>query len=232
MGAIESVYEDLDADVSLEEFREAVEAKVEQMAGLADEETAAMLIAHELQDERVASIADIKPGMEEVKFVAKVRSVGELRTFDRDDGEDGRVINVELVDETGSIRAAFWDEQAQGVVDDGLEPGTVLRIQGRPKDGLHGPEVSVYQAEVDEDAAVDVDIGAGQPIEDLALGQSDVTLRGRVLAVDSVRTFERDDGSEGRVSNLVLGDESGRVRITLWDEQANLVEEIDPDTCV
>ena len=75
MSDIEAVHEDLDADVSLEEFREAVEAKVEQMGGLADEETAAMLIAHELTEGEVEGIADIEPGMEEVKFLAKVLSV-------------------------------------------------------------------------------------------------------------------------------------------------------------
>ena len=231
MGAIESVYEDLEADIPLEEFRAAVEAKVEQMAGLADEETAAMLIAHELQDDRVAAIADIEPGMEEVKFIAKVRRIGELRTFERDGGEDGHVINIEVVDETGSLRVAFWDEQANAVEDD-LEPGTVLRIKGRPKEGIHGTEVSVHQAEVDENAAVDVDLTDHQAIADLGLGQDDVTLRGRVLSVDAVRTFDRDDGSEGRVANLVLGDETGRVRITLWDEQADLVETIEPSSSV
>ena len=88
MGEIEEIYADLETDVSEEEFREAVEEKVEQMGGLADEETAAMLIAHELNEGEVDTVADIEPGMEEVKFLAKVVSIGELRTFERD-GEDG-----------------------------------------------------------------------------------------------------------------------------------------------
>ncbi len=80
------------------------------MGGLADEETAAMLIAHELRDEEVNGIADIEPGMEDVKFLAKVVAIGEVRTFERDDeDEDGRVINVEAADESGSLRLAFWD---------------------------------------------------------------------------------------------------------------------------
>ncbi|MFB6362400.1 MAG: replication factor A, partial [Halobacteriales archaeon] len=53
MGAIEEIYTDVEADVSEEEFRAAVQEKVEQMGGLADEETAAMLIAHELADQEV-----------------------------------------------------------------------------------------------------------------------------------------------------------------------------------
>ncbi|UWG47066.1 Single-stranded DNA-binding replication protein A (RPA), large (70 kD) subunit or related ssDNA-binding protein [Halanaeroarchaeum sp. HSR-CO] len=228
MGDIEDIYEDLDADVSLEEFREAVESKVEQMGGLADEETAAMLIAHELDEGEVEGVADVDAGMEEVKFVAKVTGIGDLRTFDRDDEEDpeGRVVNVEVADETGQIRATFWDEQAQAAVDE-LEVGDVLRVKGHPRSGYSGVEVSVSQVEVDEDTDVDVAIQDEYQIDDLSLGISDVTLVAEVLGTEPVRTFDRDDGSEGRVANLLIGDGTGRVRVTLWDEQADLVETFD-----
>ncbi|ELY74383.1 single-stranded DNA binding protein [Natronobacterium gregoryi] len=232
MSDIEGVYEDLEADVSLEEFREAVEAKVEQMGGLADEETAAMLVAHEVGESEVGGVTDIEPGMEEAKFVAKVISIGEMRTFERDgEDEDGRVVNVEVADETGSVRAAFWDEQAEAATEE-LEEGNVLRIKGRPKDGFSGVEVSVDQAEPDEDTEIDVQLSDTYSVEDLSLGLSNVNLVGLVLDTDSVRTFDRDDGSEGKVSNVTLGDSTGRVRVTLWDEQAELAEELEPDATV
>jgi replication factor A1 len=239
MGVIEDVYDDLDTDVEFEEFEAAVHDKVEQMGGLADEETAAMLIAHELEDEEVSGIADIEPGMDEVKFLGKVVGIGELRTFERDDGgadgdeddgdedDEGRVINVEVADETGQVRVAFWDRMAQSIADGELEVGEVLRIKGRPQEGYNGVEVSADQAEPDPDAEVDVQIRDTYRIDDLSLGLSDVNLQGQVLATDSIRTFDRDDGSEGRVANLTLGDETGRVRVTLWDEKADRAEELD-----
>lgn len=232
MGAIEEVYADLETDVSLEEFREAVEEKVEQMAGLADEETAAMLIAHELRDDKVSAIADLATGMEEAKFLAKVRRVGDLRTFEREEGDDGHVINVEGVDETGSVRLAFWDEQAKAIDEGELEAGDVVRVQGRPKDGYNGLEVSVHHAEPDPDAEIDVDLSGRDKIADLTLGQEGVSISGEVLAVDPVRTFERDDGSEGRVANVVLGDETDRIRVTLWDDQADAVESLEPGEAI
>ncbi|MXV63190.1 single-stranded DNA binding protein [Natronorubrum sp. JWXQ-INN-674] len=233
MSDIEGVYEDLEADVSLEEFREAVEAKVEQMGGLADEETAAMLIAHEIGESEVGGIADIEPGMEEAKFIAKVISIGDVRTFERDgEDEDGRVVNVEVADETGSVRAAFWDEHAEAAIEE-LEEGQVLRIKGRPKEGFSGVEISVDEVEPDPDEEIDeVKVSDTHTVEDLSLGLSNVNLVGLVLDTDSVRTFDRDDGSEGKVSNLVLGDSTGRIRVTLWDEQADLATEIEPDTTV
>jgi len=231
MGDIEDVFSDVEADVSEEEFREAVEAKVEQMGGLADEETAAMLIAHELADEEVNGIADVEAGMDEVKFIAKVMSIGEVRTFERDgEDEDGHVVNLEVADETGAIRITFWDEQARAV--DELETGQVLRIKGRPKEGYNGVEVSVLQAEPDDDVEVDVEVQDTYTVETLALGLSDVSLCGRVLDVGSVRTFDRDDGSEGRVANITLGDETGRVRVTLWDDRTEDVESLSPGDSV
>jgi replication factor A1 len=227
MGAIEDVYEDLETDVSVAEFREAVEAKVEQMGGLADEESAAMLVAHELEDGEVEGVSDVEPGMEEVKFVAKVTSVGEKRAFERDgdDQPDGRVVNVEVADETGSVRLAFWDEKADAAEGE-LEPGGVLRIGGRPKEGYNGVEVNVDDVEPAPDTDVNVDVSGESTIDGLSLGLSDVNVKGKLLDTESVRTFDRDDGSEGKVANLVLGDETGRVRVTMWDGQAETVEDV------
>ena len=232
MGVIEEVYEDLETDVEFEKFEAAVKDKVEQMGGLADEETAAMLIAHELRDEEVHGIADIEPGMEDVKFLAKVVSVGDVRTFERDgEDEDGRVLNIEVADETGRIRVSLWDGMAVGA-EENLEVGTVLRIAGRPKDGYNGVEVSANKVEEDIEAEVDVQVLDSYRVEDLAMGLSDVNLKGKLLDTDDVRTFDRDDGTEGRVSNLSLGDPTGRIRVTLWDERADLAAELDPGQSV
>ena len=228
MGVIEDVYEDLDTDVEFEEFEAAVEDKVDQMGGLADEETAAMLIAHELRDEEADTIADIEPGMNDVKFLGKVTSIGDIRTFERDDedAEDGRVCNVDVADASGSVRVALWDDMAAAAEEE-LEVGQVLRVMGRPKEGYSGLEVSADKVEPDEDAEVDVQVLDTYRVEDLSLGASDVDLVGQVLDTDSIRTFDRDDGTEGRVANLTVGDETGRVRVTLWDGKADLAEEFE-----
>ncbi len=234
MGDIESIYEDIDTEeVSLEEFREAVASKVEQMGGLADEETAAMLLAHELEDGTVEGVADIEPGMEEVTVTAKVLSVGELRTFERDDPDqpEGQVLNADVADETGRIRVSFWDEMASSAAEN-LDAGDVLNLNGRPKDGYDGVEVTVDQVEPAPETNIEVDLTDEYRVDDLTLGASDVALVGEVLATEPIRTFDRDDGTEGQVANVLVGDETGRIRVTLWDDKAGRVEAFDPHDTV
>ena len=70
-----------------------------------------------------------------------------------------------------------------------------------------------------------------------ALGRNEVTfgqiadlyeggealLEVRVERAGSVRTFARRDGGEGRVVHLSVSDDSGAVRLDLWDEEVDLV---------
>lgn len=233
MSLIEDLYEELDSDVSEEEFKEAVEEKAEEMVGLVDEETAAQIVAHEFTGSSSDSIAAIEPGPREVTFVGKATSVGELRTFERDESDDsgdddvdeGHVLNVEVADETARIRVALWDERAITASEE-LETGDVLRVKGRPTEGYSGVEVSASRVEPAPDTEIDVTIDSETTIESLSMGQYDVTIPGQVLTTEPPHTFTRDDGSEGRVSNLLLGDETGRVRVALWDEQAERVEDL------
>ncbi|MFC6726333.1 OB-fold nucleic acid binding domain-containing protein, partial [Halobium palmae] len=135
------------------------------------------------------------------------------------------VVNAEVADETGRIRIAMWDELADAAVEE-LEVGQVLRVGGRPKDGYNGVEVNVDETEPAPEEEIDVQVLDSYRVEDLSLGLSDVNLKGKLLDTDSIRTFDRDDGSEGRVANLTLGDPTGRIRVTLWDEKADLAEEL------
>jgi len=225
--SLSEIYEELDLEVDEEEFREHVEDKVEQMGGLCDEPTAAKLVAHELEEDRVYDIDDITPDKQEVRFVGKVTSVGEPKEFERDEGEDGMVANVRVRDKTGGIRVALWDEYAASV--DELEKGDVLKVKGSPKDGWNGGvEINAREIEIDEEDEFEVDVdasdgavGAGE----VSAGASDVTLMGRVLETSEPRTFDRDDG-EGKVANIVVGDESGWVRVALWDERADDVSSL------
>ncbi len=61
-------------------------------------------------------------------------------------------------------------------------------------------------------------------IQDLVSGLNDVTITGQVVAVYPPKIFTRRDWTEGKVANIVVSDESGTLRVVLWDNKVELVE--------
>lgn len=64
-------------------------------------------------------------------------------------------------------------------------------------------------------------------IENVVPGIKQVTLKGKVTSISDVNEFERDDGSQGKVISLTLSDETGQIRLPLWDEQTELADKIE-----
>ncbi len=64
-------------------------------------------------------------------------------------------------------------------------------------------------------------------IQGLAPESSLVCFFGKVLSLGKPREFERPDGTKGLVANLIVGDETGRARVVLWDEKAEAAGEIE-----
>lgn len=65
-------------------------------------------------------------------------------------------------------------------------------------------------------------------IADIVPGPSIVSFFGKVLVVGEPEEFTRQDGETGTRAALLLGDASGRIEVTLWDEKAGAVGEIEP----
>jgi len=61
-------------------------------------------------------------------------------------------------------------------------------------------------------------------IQDLVSGLTDVTVMGRVITTYPVQTFTRPDGTEGRVTRLLIADKTETLEVVLWDDQASLAE--------
>ncbi len=54
---------------------------------------------------------------------------------------------------------------------------------------------------------------------------TNIVLLGKVLTVQKVREFVRKDQSVGKVCSLLLGDPTETVKIVLWDERAEIVNQ-------
>ena len=68
-------------------------------------------------------------------------------------------------------------------------------------------------------------------VKNILNGMRDVETVGRVMQVFDERTFSTN-GREGKVASLSLADETGTIRVVLWNEQADNVKKIKPGDIV
>lgn len=240
MEEIEEIYQKIidqtNRDFSKREFGELIEEKMEEMGGLCDEETAAQLIAKDLglnPKEKYVDVADIDEDMDRVSFKAKIIDTQEVRSFDRNDGSVGRVANMTLADETGEVRVVLWDDDADLVKLGEVKEGDVLKIRrGKVKSGFNGPEVNlsnVSDLSIEEEVDFDVELNERTKIGELEPDMGSVNVFGEVVDVDEVREFENENG-DGKVRSVKLGDESGRIRVSLWGDHAEM--DLEPGDCL
>jgi len=63
-------------------------------------------------------------------------------------------------------------------------------------------------------------------IGNIVKGMSKVNVIGKVVYVSDIRTFKKDD-LEGKVATIIFGDETGKARISLWNEQTESLDRIE-----
>ena len=61
-------------------------------------------------------------------------------------------------------------------------------------------------------------------IKDLFSGLNDVSLTGQVLSIYPPKTFKRRDWTEGKIASILISDESGTLRVVLWDNNVDMIE--------
>jgi|AGTN01.2.fsa_nt_gi Single-stranded DNA-binding replication protein A (RPA), large (70 kD) subunit and related ssDNA-binding proteins len=253
MSDIDDIYGKLNGKVTREQFSQLIDDKIDAMDGLCDQWTAALLVAHDLGlDDLTAvkkspggaaavsdggsvmaaggalvKIKDISMNQRNVDFVGRVTTAYPPRTFSRQDGTTGSVANITVADETGEVRVSLWDDLADAVKTGDIKEGDTLRVRGYVKEGQKGLEVSIGRGGgIMKDDSVKITLKDPMvKIADIKVGNGNVSTRGVVLSRQEPRTFSRKDGSSGTLASFMLGDETGKIRVTAWDTK---VQDLDP----
>lgn len=69
-------------------------------------------------------------------------------------------------------------------------------------------------------------------IRDLVPGVNDASITGRVILAYPVQTFSRPDKTSGKVARMMLADKTGTINVVLWDNKADLIDQITQDQIV
>jgi len=111
------------SNISIEEIERKIEAKRAKLSGLISKEGAAQVVAAELGisfDNERLKIEELLPGMRKVNVVGKVVNIYPARTFKTKTGDDGKVANMFLADETSNIKVVLWDTNAIALLEKGI----------------------------------------------------------------------------------------------------------------
>ncbi len=114
------------------EIDRRVEAKRAKLSGLISKEGAAQVIAAELGinfDDENFKIEELFSGMRKANVIGKVIKLSPVRTFTTKKGDEGKVSNFVLADDTSNIKVVLWDTHHIELVEAGeISEGSVVEI--------------------------------------------------------------------------------------------------------
>lgn len=178
-------------------------------------------------------IADFDEDGIEVDVVGRIFSIGEINEFQRDDGSVGYARSAKFSDGEEVVQLSFWDEKAKQE----YKQGDAYKIENaRTKLGLYsvdlniGGSARVIKLAEDENEArmlpsfktIESMIYEHRKIEDLDEDEEDINVLviGAIIDVNEIHEFDKDDGRSGVVRSIEIADDTGSIRVSLWDENA------------
>jgi replication factor A1 len=226
--------------IQKEEIERRIEAKRAKLSGLISKDGAAQIIAAELGisfDNEKLKINELLPGMRKVNVVGKVINIFPVRTFTTKKGDEGKVVNLFIADDTSNIKVVLWDTNHIELIEKGeVEKGKVIEIiNGSMRDNeIHLGSFSEFKLskEVFEDVKIEKEVEE-KKIIDFKIGDSP---RVRAFVVQSfpLRFFEVNKETGKKITeeekaqgvlfekraliNIVLDDGTESIRAVLFHE--------------
>jgi len=240
------------------EVNDKIKSKIEQLYGLVSEEGAAHIIANEhgiklFEVSGELKIKDILIGMKSVDIVGKVVRKYEMREFSTEKRK-GKVANMMIGDETGSMRVVFWNDKTNDFAQ--IKEEDIVKIRGayvRDNSGRKELHLGDNSHIIINPANVTVGTRerkeyARKHIKELEDGMSAEVI-GTILQVFDIKFFEvcpkcnkrlrmRDDqfscdehGAQSPTYNYVLNvyldDGTDNIRTIFWKQQSQRLLKLD-----
>ena len=208
-----------------EEFEKEIQERYQQYEQLFNEDTVALFIIDELGKNKqvISKIADLKPDSDHA-VVGTVTNIYELRTFTRKNGTSGRVVNLDISDDTGTCRLVLWDKDVDQIKNKDIKKGTKIKIiNGYTKNGYSGLEINLGRWGLLETETNDTsEIKETEPDE--IKGTEPDEIKGTLIEKEATRAFFKDTGEFGFVTKIKIKDDKGEKHITIWDEKVKEIQ--------
>lgn len=195
------------------DFEKEITTRYKRFDELVDKDTIGYLIVDELgrNNYSVTKIAQLTPD-NEFTVVGTVQAISDSKTFKRKNGTAGKVINLEIADDTGVCKLVLWNGDIGHIKNKGIKPGTVIKIiNGYTKQGFRGDlEINLGRWGL-------LDIEQPQNHADQTLGPPPESITGVLVHKEATKAFFKDDGEFGFVTTIKIREQNITKEVKLWD---------------
>jgi replication factor A1 len=216
------LYEEIKDLKTKKEFLAEINKIKKEYDDLLDEDTTALLIVDELgrNKQNICKITEIKPEMECTVF-GKITNINPSKNFNRKNGSTGKVINLELTDETGKCGLALWDKDVELISKKTIQIGTKVKvINGYIKNGFNGIEINVGRWSL-------IEIGPEkQVISATEKSEKNTVIKGKLVDVEPTKAFFKDNGDFGFVAKIKIETKEGIKQVIICDQKVKEIQKI------
>jgi len=213
------LYEEIKDLKTKEEFLNDITKLKKDYDDLLDDDTAALLILDELgrNKQNICKISELKPDTECTVF-GKITNINPYKNFNRKNGSIGKVINLELSDETGSCGLALWDKDVELVTKKIIQIGTKVKvINGYTRNGFNGIEVNVGRWSL-------IEVEEEDKIENKKIENNFII--GKLIEVEPTKAFFKNNGEFGFITKIKIKTNEELKEIIVWDKKVKEIQKI------
>ncbi len=174
--------------------------------------------------------------MRDVTVIGVICKVYDAITFSRDDGSTGQVRSLEMEDDTGSIRITLWNDDANMEI----KKGDIIKIIGGniEFDEYSGTDYRInttWNTKILINPDIDLNLKkllqeCGKYLKPMKISEihemddegEEIDVVGRIVKTYDPSEFNRDDGTTGKVRTVEIGDGTGVIRASFWDDKADM----------
>lgn len=218
---LNQLYEEIQDLKTKKEFLLEIGKIKQDYDNLLDDDTVALLIVDELgrNKQNICKISELRPEMECTVF-GKITNINPYKNFNRKNGSIGRVINLELSDESGRCGLALWDKDVDLVSKKIIQIGTKVKIiNGYIKNGFNGIEINVGRWGL-------VETESEEQIESKIEKPEHKFIIGKLTEIEPTKAFFKDNGEFGFVTKIKVETKEETRQITIWNQKVKEIQKI------
>ncbi len=202
------------------EIEKEIQTRYKNYGELVDKDTIAFLLVDELgrNKQSITRIADLTPNAD-YTVIGRVLNISDSKTFKRKNGSAGKVINLEITDDSACCRLVLWNGDTEHIKNKEIQQGTWLKvINGYTKPGYTGGiEINLGRWGLLEVEPVDISIQEQQ-----RNNGEDIT--GVLVQKESTKAFFKDDGEIGFITIITIKEQNIKKHIILKDHHVKEIQ--------